>query len=124
MAMGRSRLSRGARDEWGDSEADVDTLRWGVTFPDVRRERDKEFLESLVRRLSRPMFLTHTYRIHRAGACRSPDPENTERMSMGGWGLGPGREEPVRIEDAYEDEEPTYWYQAQVRVFITFCMLP
>ena len=44
---GRGRLPRGAREEWDDSEADVDMPRGGVTFPDVGRERNKEFLESL-----------------------------------------------------------------------------
>ena len=35
------------REVWGDSDADVDTPRGGITFPDVGRERDKEFSESL-----------------------------------------------------------------------------
>ena len=46
-AGGRGRLLRGAREEWDVSEADVDTPRGGVAFPDVGCEHDKELLESL-----------------------------------------------------------------------------
>ncbi|KAI0708157.1 HbrB-like-domain-containing protein [Cerioporus squamosus] len=75
----------------GDSyweEAEADTPRVGVTFEDPGRERDKELLESL----------------------RSPDPESSTRMSMGGWGLGAGKEEHSADE---EDEENMDWDEAQ-----------
>ncbi|KAI0644373.1 HbrB-like-domain-containing protein [Trametes meyenii] len=71
---------RGADGYWYEGE--TDTPRVGVSFADPVRERDKEFLESL----------------------RSPDPENSTRMSMGGWGLpGAGRE--GEGEDVYADVE-------------------
>ncbi|RDX47128.1 HbrB-domain-containing protein, partial [Lentinus brumalis] len=69
-------------------EGETDTPRGGVSFADPGRERDKELLESL----------------------RSPDPENSTRMSMGGWGLGVGKEEHSAEE---EDEENMDWDQAQ-----------
>ncbi|KAI0780338.1 HbrB-like-domain-containing protein [Fomes fomentarius] len=70
----------GGAGDWED--ADTDTPRVGVTFADPVRARDKELLESL----------------------RSPDPENTTRMSMGGWGLGAGREEQAEIDMGDDDE--------------------
>ncbi|KAI0819621.1 HbrB-like-domain-containing protein [Trametes gibbosa] len=57
---------------------EVDTPRGAGSFVDIGRERDKELLESL----------------------RSPDPETTARMSMGGW--GPDREYD---DDVYEDDD-------------------
>ncbi|KAI0633910.1 HbrB-like-domain-containing protein [Trametes polyzona] len=68
----------------GGIEGEVDTPRVGVSFIDPGRERDKELLESL----------------------RSPDPDDSVRMSMGGWGLGAvGREEEEYDDDEEEEEE-------------------
>lgn len=48
------------------------------------------------------------------GMCvnRSPDPEKGARASMGGWGLGLGREEKPTEED--DEDETLDWDQAQV----------
>ncbi|KAI0769576.1 HbrB-like-domain-containing protein [Trametes elegans] len=71
-------------------EAEADTPR--VAFADPGRERDRELLESL----------------------RSPDPENTTRMSMGGWGLAAGPEEQDAEDE--DEEENMDWDSAQAVV--------
>jgi len=62
---------------------------------DLQREREREFLEAL----------------------RSPDPESSAaRASVGGWGLGAGHEDIVKMADEEEEDEPLDWDQAQAVV--------
>ena len=51
-------------------------------------------------------------------SCRSPDIELVaDRGSIGGWGLGGGHEEMTRLGQEEEDDEPpSDWDQAQVRL--------
>ncbi|KAH9913454.1 HbrB-like-domain-containing protein, partial [Epithele typhae] len=82
LGMGARAVRRaGGREsaDWDDGE--MDTPRGTVAFADLGRERDKELLESL----------------------RSPDLEATQRMSMGGWGLGAGREDDSHADDEEND---------------------
>jgi hypothetical protein len=55
-------------------------------------------------------------------SCRSPDIELVaDRGSIGGWGLGGGHEEMTRLGQEEEDDEPpSDWDQAQVRLIDIF----
>ncbi|KAI0790700.1 HbrB-like-domain-containing protein [Abortiporus biennis] len=92
IAMKPEKRRHELHEEDEDGEG-IETPRIGGSFAvDPVREREREFLESL----------------------RSPDPENTERMSMGGWGLGVGKEE--KKADDEEEEDNMDWDQAQAVV--------
>ncbi|KAL0956097.1 hypothetical protein HGRIS_002266 [Hohenbuehelia grisea] len=83
--------------ESGGEEDDVlgdgaETPRNGFGLP-TDAEREAELLEAL----------------------RSPDPENTSRVSMGGWGLGAGKEYSAKQAEI-DDDEPLDWDQAQAVV--------
>ncbi|KAL1682619.1 HbrB-like-domain-containing protein [Schizophyllum commune] len=69
--------------------ADDTTTIGGLT---PRGDREREFLDSL----------------------RSPDPEPDVRASVGGWGLGGGKEEIRGMEE--DDDEPMDWDSAQAVV--------
>ncbi|KAG6813677.1 hypothetical protein H0H92_008525 [Tricholoma furcatifolium] len=60
-----------------------ETPRGGSYVSDMEREREREILESL----------------------RSPDVDATHRASVGGWGLGEGHEDVVKMTDEEEDDE-------------------
>lgn len=78
---------------------------------DLQREREREFLEAL-RFVQDLNYITYPWCVPKF---RSPDPESAAaRASVGGWGLGAGHEDIVKMADEEEDDEHLDWDQAQV----------
>lgn len=79
---------------------------------EMERERERVMLEAL-RFVFLPSFAA-SRKYSSSILCRSPDLDSSNRASVGGWGLGVGREENGKPADDEEEDEPLDWDQAQV----------